>query len=210
MSSNIQTMSIVEKQQAIIKWIGSGAINVFGRPFAGKDVQCGKINEWLNASIIGGGDIIRTQQEAEHLRESHDRGELAPQQEFIQLITRYFSQDNLTGKPLILSSLGRWHGEEAPICNAAQESGHPVKAVVYIEITEDTVRERFEKSGNRGRHDDNEQVLKTRLNEFREKTLPVIDYYKDKGILVKINGNQAPESVQQEIVDSLYELSAKN
>ncbi|HSE29285.1 MAG TPA: nucleoside monophosphate kinase [Candidatus Saccharimonadales bacterium] len=205
-----ETLSTKEKQKAILRWLGTGSINVFGRPFAGKDVQCSLINAWMGTEIIGGGDIIRTQEEAAHLRESHDKGQLAPTDEFLALVTRYFSRDEFDGKPIILSSIGRWDGEQKPICDAAAEAGHPTKAVIYIDITEETVLDRFEKSGNRGRGDDNTEVLATRLNEFREKTMPVIQDYEQRDMLVRVKGDQPPEQVQQEIVNKLYELSQKS
>ena len=41
----------------------------------------------------------------------------------------------------------------------------------------------------RGRQDDNEQVIMNRLKIYREKTSPLIDLYKKQGILEEIEGN---------------------
>jgi adenylate kinase len=208
LSSNIQDLSIEEKQQAIVKWLGTGSINVFGRPFAGKDLQCANLSKWIKAPVIGGGEIIRTQQEAQHLREAHDKGELVDTNEFIRIITNYFSKDEFEGSPLIFSSIGRWHGEEPPIMEAAEKSSHPLKAVIYIEISENTARQRLHLvGGNRSRDDDSQQVLDTRMQEFATKTQPVINFYKDAGILITVNGDQTPEQVQADIVNKLYKLA---
>ncbi|WP_031513864.1 adenylate kinase [Desulfofalx alkaliphila] len=50
------------------------------------------------------------------------------------------------------------------------------------------------------RDDDNEQSVGTRLNAYMEKTQPLIDYYKEKGILKPINGDQEIDKVLEEVL----------
>lgn len=49
------------------------------------------------------------------------------------------------------------------------------------------------------RKDDNEAVIKERLKEYNKLTLPLINYYKNKNLLVEINANTNPEKMMQEI-----------
>jgi len=51
------------------------------------------------------------------------------------------------------------------------------------------------------RKDDEIEEIKERLRWFKEEVLLVVDYYKDKGILVEINGEQSIEDVQKEILE---------
>lgn len=53
------------------------------------------------------------------------------------------------------------------------------------------------------RADDTESSIRGRLDEFRKETEPVIQYYKDKGLLIKINGEQEIEKVHQDILSAL-------
>ena len=60
------------------------------------------------------------------------------------------------------------------------------------------------------RKDDNDiETFRTRLEEFRTKTKPVLEHYKDLGILITVNGNQSREAVFNELVEKLYEKASK-
>jgi len=53
------------------------------------------------------------------------------------------------------------------------------------------------------RADDKPRAIKKRLEEFKEETKPVIDYYKKQGRLIKINGKQSIEDVFKDILKAL-------
>ncbi len=190
------------------QWLGTGSINIFGTPFSGKDTQGHKLANLFNASLIGGGDILRNNPNVPtHVRETIDQGMLAPTDDYLNIVTPYLSQLAFKGQPLILSSVGRWHGEEEVILKAAEASGHPLKAVIYLKLDESEIRKRWQvsqASADRGqRADDAAEVLNTRLNEFRNKTLPVIEFYRQKGILIEVDGRLSPSEVTNEILKQL-------
>ncbi len=199
-----------EAIQTIKSWLGTGSINIFGRPFSGKDTQARTLADYFDASIIGGGDIIRSST-ATSVKQTIDSGSLAPQKDYLRMVLPYLSHPEYTDKPLILSSLGRWHGEEEPIMQAAKESGHEIKAVIYLDIDDDIVMERWQAAktlGDRGdRNDDNATSITKRLDEFRDKTLPVINYYDQHGLLIHIDGTSSPTAVTQEIISQLFTFS---
>lgn len=53
------------------------------------------------------------------------------------------------------------------------------------------------------RDDDTEETVLNRIRVYAEKTKPLIDYYREKGNLVKVDGNKAVEEVTKEIVEVL-------
>ena len=53
------------------------------------------------------------------------------------------------------------------------------------------------------REDDQPEAISNRLAVYKEKTAPVTDYYRAKGLLVQINGAQSPEAVKKEIQAAL-------
>jgi adenylate kinase len=53
------------------------------------------------------------------------------------------------------------------------------------------------------RPDDTVEGVRKRLNIFREETVPVIEYYRQKGMLVEVDGTKTPEKVFQEILEKL-------
>jgi adenylate kinase len=138
-------------------------------------------------------------------------GGIVPHEFFLNLMLPYFSQEKLRNKPLILSAVGRAKGEEATILHATERSGHPLKAVIVLELDESVVWKRFDIAmldRDRGdRSDDHREVLRNRLAKYREKTIPVIEYYRGKGLLIEVDGSLSREDVTSEILDNLYGLS---
>jgi adenylate kinase len=207
--------SLSEAQLNLIRsWLGSGTINIFGLPFAGKDTHGSTLAKLFNAPLIGGGEILRSHELHPELKKSLDAGILTPQDEYLRIVTPFLSKSEFTGHPLILSSVGRWVGEEEGILEATEVSGHPTKAVIYLHLAEEVVHKRWEKSqeqGDRGgRADDAEHVLDTRINEFREKTLPVIEVYREKGLLIEVDSNAEKHEVIESILARLLVLASSN
>ncbi len=200
--------------QTIADWLDSGSLNLFGRPFAGKDTQGKLLADLFDGELLGGGEILRGSIIPAHVKEIMHAGKLVPINDFIEIVVPFLQHERLEGRPLILSSVGRWDGEQQGVVEATHQSGHPMKAVVYIDLSESLVRDRWnhaDHSDTRGnRHDDTAEILETRLEEYRNKTLPVIEYYRAQGLLVEIDGNQAPEAVHQDILEALLERSRQN
>lgn len=208
-NSSMDSVNTDSKIKAIKSWLGAGSINLFGLPFAGKDTHGQELAEAFGGVLIGGGDIIRSHKEHAHIHEHVKSGALAPTEEYLRIILPYFEREEFEGKPLILSSVGRWHGEEAGVLEASAKSDHPLLAVIYLRITEDELLKRWEaaqESKDRGeRHDDAEHVLQKRISEFKEKTVPVLDFYRDQGMLIEVNGLAPREEVSAVILDELLQ-----
>jgi adenylate kinase len=195
-------------REDIVDWLGTGSINIFGRPFAGKDTQGSRLAELLDTAVLGGGDILRGSIIPDEIQAYMHSGRLIPSQAYVDIVLPYLSQDQFVGKPLILSSVGRWSGEEEGVIKATKNADHPLRAVIFLNLSEAIVLNRWralELHNDRGRrYDDTEQTLKTRLQEFSEKTLPVIEAYRQKGILIEIDGNEAPDRVTSRIISALH------
>jgi len=60
------------------------------------------------------------------------------------------------------------------------------------------------------REDDKEEVIRNRLLVYRERTKPIIDYYKGKGVLVNVDGNLTIEEVWKQIERLIDEKKGGN
>lgn len=203
-----------EKIDTIKKWLGSGSINVFGLPMSGKDTQGVKLAEALGAEFLSSGVIIR-EMEKETNQDLSGSGNLIPTNIFYEWVLPYFERRELFGKPLVLSSIGRWSGEEDQVMSVAKGADHEIKAVIVLIISESDAKQRFDESkvlGDRGdRADDKDlSILENRLNEFREKTTPVLKHYQDLDLLIRIDGSQSREAVFNEILEKLYEKASQS
>lgn len=202
--------------QQIRSWLGTGSINIFGYPFAGKDTQGGTLAAELEAPLIGGGDILRNSIIPDRVKAIMDSGALIPTEDYMQIVLPYLAQEKFEGKPLMLSSVGRWTGEEHGVIEATAQSGHPIKAVIQLHLDERTVWSRFQSlerdAGNsRGqRHDDDADKIETRLEEYRVKTLPVIEFYRSLGLVIDIDSDKPITEVRSNILSQLADFAAKN
>ena len=201
-------MEMEEKIKIIKEWLSTGSINIFGLPMSGKDTQGIKLAETLGAKFLSSGMIIRAM-ENETRQKLSNQGNLIPTNIFYEWVLPYFERKDLFDYPLILSSIGRWKGEEDQVMSVAAGSGHEIKAAIILNISEADVENRFNEAkllNDRGDRDDDKdlQIFHTRLQEFRTKTLPVIQHYNVLGLLIEVNGDQTREAVFSEIIEKLY------
>lgn len=190
-------------------WLGTGSINIFGLPFAGKDTHGLELAQLFEGIILGGGDILRNSVIPAHVQQAIEAGGLAPTDDYVRIVLPYLSKPEFSRHPLILSSVGRWHGEEQGVLEAAKSSGHPIKAVILLNLAPDIARQRWQNSqeaGDRGeRRDDAEHLLDVRFEEFRLKTMPVIEEYRRHNLLIEVDGVPPIAEVSTTILDRLYE-----
>ena len=203
-----------EKLTKIKEWLGSGSINIFGLPMSGKDTQGIMLAQALEAKFLSSGIIIRAK-EAETKQGLTDNGSLLPTNMFYEWVLPYFERPEFFKQPLILSSIGRWYGEENAVMSAAAGAGHEIMAVILLNVSEADVEARFESAkilNDRGdrKDDDNIEVFRNRMKEFREKTLPVLYHYRDLDLLIEVNGDQERDKVFNEIVEKLYEKASQS
>ena len=206
----MEKMNLNEKLEKIKSWLGTGSLNIFGLPMSGKDTVGMRLAEDLQAKFLSSGIIIRAY-EAEQNEDMTGSGKLIPTNTFYDIILPYFSREELRNDSLVLSSVGRWSGEEDKIMEAAKAGGHEIKTVVLLDLTEEEVKNRFEAAkdlNDRGeRADDaNIEVFETRLAEFREKTMPVLNHYDELKMLVKVPASGSRDEVYTNVIDRLVEF----
>ena len=186
--------------------------------FSGKDTVGQRLADVLCAEFLSSGDIIRAARDNSDAKISaaarvSDGGAWMPTNEFRDLVLPYLYDEKLAGRALILSMIGRWIGEEAPVLDALKRGYHDTRAMVLLNISENEIWRRWElarhpDARNIGRVDDSVRtIVQRRLNDYNDKTLPVIDIYRRMGIVVEIDGEQSREHVFADVIDKLYDFS---
>jgi len=199
----IYYMMQVEKLAVIAKWLGGGSVNVFGLPMSGKDTVGERLAGALHGRFLSSGAILRERQVKEA-----DTGELVPTDLFREVVLPYFYREELAGTPLMLSSVGRWSGEEDDVMRVAELCDHPLRAVLLLDVSEADVWERWEVAqilaDRGGRADDgSREIFARRLAEFREKTAPVILHYERLGLLEHVRADGSRDEVFGNAVEAL-------
>ncbi len=196
-----------EQIQNIKAWLGRGSINIFGPPMSGKDTVGVRLAETLGAKFLGSGIIVRAMEQAKQQNHTGE-GKLIPSNLFYEWVLPYFEKNELLNYPLVLSSIGRWEGEEDQVMSVAQQSGHPIRAVIMLQLSEQDAIERWEAAkllNDRGlRADDADPaVFQTRINEYREKTLPVLKHYQELGLLLPVKADAPRDQVFTNVIEAL-------
>jgi adenylate kinase len=196
----------------IREWLGAGSVNIFGLPMSGKDTVGIRLAEALGGRFLSSGIILREEERVDKALRVMDEGEMAPTDIFEQVVLPYFAREDLIGLPLVLSSVGRWSGEEGVVMGVARTSGHEVKAAMLLNISEEDVWVRWEAAkiaGDRGeRFDDKDRVVfRRRIKEFQEKTMPVVKAYLSLGLLINVKANGNKDAVFSEVVHRLYDFA---
>lgn len=206
----MEEQNLIDKLARIKSWLGTGSLNVFGLPMSGKDTVGERLAKDLDAKFLSSGIIIRAF-EAEQNQNMTGSGQLIPTNIFYDIILPYFSREEMKNDSLILSSVGRWAGEEDKIMEAAKNGGHEIKAVVLLDLTEADVKNRFEAAkelnDRGGRADDASiEIFETRIREFNEKTVPVLNHYDELKLLIRVPADGSRDEVYLSVIDKLVEF----
>lgn len=202
-----------EQLEKIKAWLGTGCINIFGLPMSGKDTVGINLAECLGGRFLSSGIIVRAM-EQELGQDMSGNGQLIPSNLFYDWVLPYFEKEELKSSALVLSSIGRWGGEEDQVMAVAKAAGHPIKAVVMLQLSEQSAIERWEAAkmlNDRGlRADDADpKVFETRINEYREKTVPVLRHYQELGLLIPVSATGSRDQVFANVVEALANFAER-
>ncbi|XP_058200891.1 UMP-CMP kinase 3-like isoform X3 [Rhododendron vialii] len=170
-------------------------IFVLGGPGSGKGTQCSMIVEQLGFCHISTGDLLDTEiksgsENGTMIQNLKSKGELVPTGIVVKLLME--AMKNSTNKKFIIDGFPRNMENLA----AAQKimKLEPV-LVLFLECSQEVMIERILGRKQKGRVDDNSETIKRRIEVYCESTLPVISYYRSKGMVEMINGEKPVEEV---------------
>jgi adenylate kinase len=171
-----------------------------GPPGAGKGTQADTLAHLCNIPHISTGDILRgaVAKKTDLGMKAQlymDQGELVPDQLILDLVRDRLNQPDVkTG--WILDGFPRNVNQAVFLDHLLQEIKQTCNCVVNLEVPDEVLVARLL---SRGRRDDNEEVIRNRLQVYREQTSPLIDFYRDRQQLISVDGNRPIEQVNAEL-----------
>ncbi len=132
-----------------------------------------------------------------------DRGLLVPDDLVATIFFRYVKQALRPG--FILDGFPRTFGQSQLLQDFLSSLKISLELVVLLELSDEVIINRRRQAiaaGRRfqpGREDDQEQILRRRLYEYRENIKPIKNFYRRQGILVTIDGNRPINAIQEDI-----------
>ncbi|HYH34138.1 MAG TPA: adenylate kinase [Nocardioides sp.] len=181
---------------------------MMGPPGAGKGTQAKYVAEHFGIPAISTGDIFRSNvsQGTElglEAKRYMDAGEYVPDEITNRMVRNRIDEADadpgflLDGYPRTLAQVEELDGMVA-------FTGHSLDAVVVLTVDpEELVQRLLRRAQEEGRADDTEEVIRRRQELYAEQTEPLIEVYRDRGILVELDGMGEVDEVTQRIFAAL-------
>jgi adenylate kinase len=180
-------------------------IALFGPPGAGKGTQSETLIKEYNLFYISTGDLLRKEikeqtklgKEAQSIIAS---GGLVSDEIIVQIIEKTIT-DNPNANGFLFDGFPRTYIQAYILEGLMIKLNTSLNCLISLEVPEEeSVRRLLKRGETSGRSDDNEVVIRNRLKEYNEKTLPVLKFYKDKGVYVEVDSTRAIAEVRKDIV----------
>jgi len=175
-----------------------------GPPGAGKGTQAKQLSQSCEVPHISTGDILRAAvangtELGKKAQFYMDAGELVPDELIINLIRERLTADDASSG-WILDGFPRNVEQAAFLDELLQEIHQPFDCVVNLEVPDEVIVSRLVQRGSQeGRSDDTESTIRHRLEVYRERTEPLIDFYRNRQQLVSVDGNQPVDDVTDDL-----------
>jgi adenylate kinase len=204
-------------------------IVLLGPPASGKGTQSELIQRKFQIPATSTGAILRREAKLDTLvgREADriiSKGALAPDELVLGLVGQWLDQHR---EAFLFDGFPRTLPQAIAFEQMLQARGTPLNLAMFLEASEATIAFRMahrltcsqcgkvvsigrhvqsasERCPNCGgklevRSDDNHAALALRLEEFQKKSLPLIDFYSERGLLAKVDANQETDRVFEQI-----------
>lgn len=187
-------------------------IFVLGGPGAGKGTQCANIVKEFGFVHLSAGDLLREERSKPgtqygELIENHIKnGLIVPVEITCKLIELAMEKSGkqkflVDGFPRNKNNLEGW--------NLAMADKVEILFVLFFDCSQDACVKRCLKRGaeGSGRSDDNEESLKKRLQTFVNESMPIIDIYKEKNMVRRVDADKSAEEVFEDVKAIFKEIA---
>jgi adenylate kinase len=190
-------------------------IVILGPPGAGKGTQGKLISQEAGIPHINTGDMFRAEVAAEsdlgrRVRAVLDAGDLVPDEVTIEVVrARLEQEDTVSG--FVLDGFPRTITQAEALDRLLEEIDRGELSVVLdFHVSDEVAVERLVGRGvEEGRSDDTRATIQHRLDVYHEKSEPLVEYYRSKGILVGIHADRTIDEVFTEVQQVLETASTR-
>ena len=169
-----------------------------GPPGAGKGTQASLISQSYSYLHLSTGELLRQEVDKKttlgiQVKEIINSGKLVNDELVLAIVKQNLA---LSNHGWILDGYPRNISQADSLTNVLNELNQPIEKVFYLNLDEEIIVKRLI---NRGRKDDNEEIIRTRLDIYKETTKPLIGYYKKLKILEYIDADRDLKIISDEI-----------
>ena len=169
-----------------------------GAPGAGKGTQAGLLSQTTSYLHLSTGELLRKEIETNTMLGNQvenimNRGELVSDELVLKIVRKNLDKDN---KGWILDGYPRNLLQANSLNAVLIEINQPLEVVFYLDIPEEVLIKRLLL---RGRKDDTEDTIRTRLEIYKKTTEPLIQYFKDLSLLEYIDADRDLKTISSDI-----------
>lgn len=179
-----------------------------GPPGCGKGTQAKVLGEKFGLVHVSTGDLFRANIAAgtelgKKAKGFMDAGQLVPDTITLQMFQDRVSKPDCQ-KGYILDGFPRTVPQAQALTKMLCEQSDALSHVIFFELTEAELTKRLaHRRGTESRADDTAEVQLERLRVYQVQTAPLVDYYRQLGVLTTVDASGAIPEVQQNLVRAL-------
>jgi adenylate kinase len=183
---------------------------IMGPPGAGKGTQAGRIGAHFEVPAISTGDMFRAMQGqdtplAKQVQEIMASGAYVPDDVTNQVVADRLLADDCA-KGFLLDGYPRTLQQVDYLDSVLDEGGRALDAVISLAVdSEELVSRLIRRGATAGRADDTPEAIRTRQQVYVDQTAPLLDVYRDRGLLVEVDGLGAVDEVTERLFAALDE-----
>jgi len=182
-----------------------------GPPGAGKGTQAKVVAEHFGIPAISTGDIFRANVSKEtdlgrKAKEYLDSGEYVPDELTNQMVRNRIDESD--AEPgFLLDGYPRTLAQVEELDRMIKHTGHELDAVAVLTVdNEELVQRLLLRAQTDGRSDDTEEVIRRRQEVYSEQTEPLIGVYRDRNLLIEVDGTGEVDEVSERILKALEDV----
>jgi adenylate kinase len=181
---------------------------ILGPPGAGKGTQAARIAEHFGIPAISTGDIFRANIRdrtplGQKVKSIIDAGEYVPDELTNDLVRDRLGQDDAR-EGFLLDGYPRTAAQVRELDQILDEQGHPLQHVLELTVdTDEVVARLLKRAETDGRSDDTEDVIRTRQQVYADQTAPLVETYRERGLLVQVDGMGEVDVVAERVFAAL-------
>ena len=169
-----------------------------GAPGAGKGTQAAILSETTSYLHLSTGELLRKEIEmntflGRQVKDIMNRGELVSDELVLEIVRNNLDKDN---NGWILDGYPRNLSQANSLNEVLIQINQSLEAVFYLDIPEDVLIKRLLL---RGRKDDTEDAIRTRVKIYKKITEPLIEYFKDLSLLEYIDADRDLKTISSDI-----------
>ena len=181
---------------------------IMGAPGAGKGTQAPSIATHYGIPAISTGDIFRANVKQKtplglKVEAIMAAGDYVPDELTEQIVADRLDQDDAQSG-FLLDGFPRTLHQVGALDDYLAERGHQLDAVLSLTVdTEALIQRLLKRAQIEGRADDSEETIRHRMDVYQQDTSPLIDDYRDRGLLIEVDGDGLIAEVSERIFAAL-------